>query len=247
MKLRKLGLSLALAAAFALAMAPAAFAHSGAHTYTTTLDTLNDSGAAGDATVTVEGSQATVEIESQGLTPGQPHAQHIHIGGQNVCPPPSADTDGSGAISVAEGGPFYGDIQVSLTAEGDVSAESGTAVDRMPVADDSGNLSYSRTFALPEGVSPEQIADGVIVQHGIDFNGNGEYDFSAGKSSADPSLPFEGTVPATCGKLVETEGMTDLPDTGGPSMALVGLGLGGLLMALGASSIVYVKRSRSSL
>lgn len=192
------------------------------------MDTLNGSGAAGDATVEVNGDQATVTINTQGLAPGQPHAQHIHIGGQNVCPPPSADTDGSGAITVAEGAPFYGEIQVSLTTQGDVSGDSALAVERMPVADENGNLSYSRTFALPEGVSATDVASGVIVQHGIDFNGNGEYDASAGQSSADPSLPFEATAPATCGELVQTTGATELPETGGPSPLLVA---GALLLA----------------
>jgi LPXTG-motif cell wall-anchored protein len=239
--LRRLGVFTLLAAVAALVLAQTAFAQSG-QTYTTSLDTLNGSGATGNATVTVNGNQATVEIQSQGLTPGQPHAQHIHIGGQNVCPPPSADTDGSGAISVAEGQPFYGAIKIALTETGDISADSGTAVDRMPVADENGNLSYSRTFALPDGVSPDQLASGVIVQHGIDFNGNGEYDASAGQSSVDPSLPFEGTVPADCGELAATGGMTDLPDTGGLSPLTLALG-GGLLLVVGGG-LLFARTTR---
>jgi hypothetical protein len=35
--------------------------------------------------------------------------------------------------------------------------------------------------------------------HGIDTNHNDAYDFSAGKSELDPSLPQEATVPAGCG------------------------------------------------
>ena len=43
---------------------------------------------------------------------------------------------------------------------------------------------------------------GVIVIHGVDYNGNGKYDFaSAGKSDLDPSLPAEATDPALCGVL----------------------------------------------
>jgi hypothetical protein len=39
-----------------------------------------------------------------------------------------------------------------------------------------------------------------IVQHGVDLNDNGRYDFkAAGKSELDPSLPQEATIPATCG------------------------------------------------
>ena len=223
-----------LAAVMALALASAAVAQAG-QTYTTTLNTLNGSGASGTATVTVNGNQATVDIQSAGLAAGAPHAQHIHIGGQGVCPPASADTDGSGAISTAEGVPFYGDVQVALTTTGDVSAESALAVDRFPVANADGTLSYSRTFTMPSGVTAADLEGGSIVQHGIDFNGNGTYDMSAGVSSLDPSLPFEATVPAVCGELAA---MTAMPDTGGPELpivttaavALMGLGVLGLVV-----------------
>jgi hypothetical protein len=39
--------------------------------------------------------------------------------------------------------------------------------------------------------------------HGIDTNNNDVYDFSAGESDLDPSLPEEATVPAACGLLRE--------------------------------------------
>jgi LPXTG-motif cell wall-anchored protein len=239
---RRLSVFTLLAAVAALVLAQTAFAQA-SQTYTTTLNTLNGSGASGNATVTVEGNQATVEIQSQGLTPGQPHAQHIHIGGQNVCPTAANDQNGDGFVSVPEGQPSYGEVQVALTTQGDVSADSGFAVERMPVADQNGNVSYSRTFALPEGVSPEQIAGGVIVQHGIDINGNGEYDFDAnGASEAMPDLPFEGTVPATCGALAATGGMTDLPDTGGISPLTMALG-GGLLLVAGGG-VLFARTRR---
>jgi hypothetical protein len=39
-----------------------------------------------------------------------------------------------------------------------------------------------------------------IVQHGVDLNNNGRYDFrAAGASELDPSLPQEATIPANCG------------------------------------------------
>lgn len=210
-----------LSMAMMIVSAPAALAHSGPHTYTANLTTLNGSGASGTATVTVEGNQATVETQSQGLVPGKPHAQHIHIGGQNVCPPPSADSNGNGLVSVAEGKPFYGPIEVSLTTTGDVSTESGMAAERFPVADADGSLDYSRTFTLPSDVSPEQIANGVIVQHGINAEGQ-----------------FQGTIPADCGKLVEQTGadMTDLPDTGG--VPLTALALGGSMLLMGGGLLL---------
>ncbi len=98
--MKNLGVSLLLAVALSLGLATVAFAQSG-QTYTAALNPLNGSGASGTATVTVNGNQATVDIQSAGLAAGAPHAQHIHIGGQNVCPPDAADTDGTGTISVA--------------------------------------------------------------------------------------------------------------------------------------------------
>ena len=57
---------------------------------------VNNSTAAGSAVVDVTGQEATVTVEVAGapaLFQGAPypHAQHIHIGGQGVCAPPSAD------------------------------------------------------------------------------------------------------------------------------------------------------------
>ena len=233
--LKKLGASLLLAAVGSLILASAAFAQQGQQTFAAQLAPLNGSGASGTATVTVTGNQATVNIQSAGLAPGQPHAQHIHIGGQFICAPPSADIDRSGAVSSAEGEPFIGPIQVSLTTWGDVSAASALAVQRFPVANADGSLVYSRTFTLPAGITAADLEGGSIEQHGIDFNANGVYDFNAGVSSLDPSLPFEATVPAVCGELASITGTASptasptataspaagaLPATGGASLVL---------------------------
>jgi hypothetical protein len=160
---------------------------------------MNDSGASGTAQATVNGDQITVTIHSTGLTPNQPHAQHLHIGGQHVCPPASADKNGDGLVSTVEGQPSYGPIMVSLTTTGDVSANSGLAVDRFPKADANGVLDYQRTFTLPAGVTMQDVAQSVVVQHGVDVNHSGAYDGSA-KSELDASLPLEATLPADCGK-----------------------------------------------
>jgi hypothetical protein len=93
------------------------------------------------------------------------------------------------------------------------------AVDRMPVADADGNLSYQRT--IPASDIPDGVVDNVenlhIVQHGLDVNGNDKYDMAAlGESEFAASLgvegiPEEATNPATCGEVtpagaVETGG-----------------------------------------
>ena len=235
--MRRVSIISLLVAALSLSLASVAFAQQSGQTYTAALNTLNNSGASGTATVTVNGDQATVNIQSSGLLAGAPHAQHIHVGGQNVCPPPSADTDGDGLISTPEGAPFYGGVQVSLTTTGDISPDSGFAVDRFPVADASGDVNYSRTFTLPDGVTAADLAGGSIVQHGVDLNGSGAYDAAAGQSPAMPELPFETTIPAVCGELVAAT----MPDTGGISPVLVA-GIGGAAMLFLGGTLLVVRR-----
>jgi len=231
---RKVHLLLALALALGLSTAAFADGDSGGTHMTADLDALNSSGASGTATVHVMGDQVTVTIKSTGHSPNLPHAQHIHIGGTNMCPTNAADMNGDGLISTPEGQPSYGPIRVSLTTEGDVTMQSGTAVDRMPRADANGNLTYTRTFELPEGVSAADITKGVIVQHGIAelFDDPTKYD--GAKKSDIPgteTLPLEATIPATCGKLMMANAM--LPTTGAADAPLALLALPLVLLAAG--------------
>jgi hypothetical protein len=231
-----LALPATVALAAAMAAPPAAAAQHGDGHYDTTqydtsqgapgeygiaVDSLNDSGATGSALLTLaEDGSLTVSVEADGLAPGLVHAQHIHgdadLTQDFSCPPPEADEDGDGFVDVAEGVPFYGGIHIALTTEGDSSPESGLAVDRMPVADENGQLSYSRTFSredLPDGTAAA-VRNLHIVIHGIDINENGEYDFDAnGESELDPQVPFEATVPAACG-IVEGANIAEVPEGG---------------------------------
>ncbi|MFG2191777.1 hypothetical protein [Streptomyces sp. NPDC048639] len=219
------------------------------------LEQLNNSGGKGMAMLHLEGNKLTVKIESQGLTPGQPHAQHIHgatDGHDFHCPDGSDDKDGDGIVSTAEGIPDYGDINISLTTSGDTSKDSGLAVDRMPAADDQGNLSYERTIAVSQDVA-EHIQDLHIVQHGIDPNGNKKYDFGKGKSELDAKLPQEATAPAVCGIVegaaigsvpvggVETGTGTDDPATGTPTT----VAMAGAIALLGAAGVLTAARHRA--
>lgn len=173
--------------------------------YRTHLSQLNNSGDRGDARFELNGDQLTVSLRTYGASPNLPHAQHLHIGGtRHECPTlGNDDTNNDGFISSAEGTPSYGPVQVSLTTSGDVSSKSGLAIDRFPVADANGTVNYRRTFTLPEGVKAEDIKNAVVVQHGISelFNDPAKYD-GAMRSTLDASLPFEATVPASCGKLL---------------------------------------------
>ncbi len=172
--------------------------HGGGHDATTLeahLTELNDSGASGTAWVTVEGTEVTVKMENTGLLAGSPHAQHIHVGGKNQCPDPDKEGNGeNGALQVSDAHDDYGMIVSSLTTEGDTSPDSGLAVDRFPVGDDP----YERTFVVSDEVAADIVAgDGVIVVHGVDHNGSGEYDGDV-MSDLDPNLPSEATAPAAC-------------------------------------------------
>ena len=214
----KIILSLLLAAFMAVALTSVAFAQGGAGkqnqqqptTFEANLAPLNNSGANGTATLSQSGSQLSVDVDSEGLSPNLVHAQHIHGKDQAISECPTlnkkTDKDRDGLLNTAEGLPFYGPIQVSLTTKGDTSPSSALAVDRFPAADGSGTFDYSRTFTISEKVS-SQLSDFHIVQHGIDLNGNGVYDFeAAGPSELDPSLPQEATIPANCGPISPVSG-----------------------------------------
>ncbi len=169
------------------------------------LNSLNNSGATGKAHATVKGRKVHVKIKAHGLAKGLPHAQHIHFGekARNECPTVGKDdANGDFRIETAEGQPAYGPIRVSLTTRGDTSPASGLAVDRFPTAPE-GHVHYERTTHTKLEVAKAiRQGKGVIVIHGVDYNGNGTYDFkSAGKSDLDPSLPSEATDPAVCGVL----------------------------------------------
>ncbi|NYH54700.1 hypothetical protein HNR06_004289 [Nocardiopsis arvandica] len=210
---------------------------------------LNDSGASGTSTVTVEGTRVTVDIDTSGLLAEQPHAQHFHIGGTNMCPSSDAvdDVEDDDRLSTTEGQPSYGGIEASLTTEGDTSPDSALAVERFPAADADGNVSYQRTFEVSADVaSAIEAGEAVIVQHGVDYNGNGEYDAEGGGASdLDPELPAEATDPATCGKL------TPAPEggmaaggggTGSEGLDALALGSGAALVAVAGAGFLARKR-----
>ena len=195
------------------------------------LHAQNASGVSGSVTLTATDNGAlVVDLRAHGMVPG-PHAQHIHgsqEGGHFMCASMADDTNGDGILTNEEGTGEYGTIFLALTTRGDTSADSGLAVDRMPVADASGDLSYHRTIpasALPDGLL-DQLARVHVVQHGIDVNDNGKYDMQAlgestfAKSLGLPGVPEEATDPAACG-MVMGAGMGTAPqggvETGGGS------------------------------
>ncbi|GAA2676243.1 LPXTG cell wall anchor domain-containing protein [Actinoplanes palleronii] len=208
MKLARTLLAVPAAAAILFAVPSAAFADESVHVK---LDALNHSGASGAATLTaLSNGDLKISIRSTGLVPNAPHAQHLHGSTEGMdfhCPDMSADSDGNGYVSTEEGMPDYGDIFVSLTTKGDTTPKSGLAVDRMPMADAKGNLSYDRTIPgaeLPAGTIAH-LKDLHVVEHGIDANKNGKYDLAGlgestlAKAAGLKGIPEEVTDPAVCG------------------------------------------------
>ncbi|MGW1378868.1 hypothetical protein ACWD6P_32010 [Streptomyces sp. NPDC002446] len=254
----RLAALLALPVALALSGAFATPAAAEEQAFQINLEQLNDSGGKGTAMLSLDGTRLTVKIESEGLVPGQPHAQHLHgstDGHDFQCPDASADTDGDGIINNTEATVHYGDINISLTTDGDTGPDSGLAVDRMPKADAQGKLSYERTLDVSQDVV-EHIKDLHIVEHGIDPNGNNQYDFGAGKSELDAKLPQEATAPAVCG-IVEGAAVGSIPvggvETGGGTAesdeipkGLVGAGGLAVVAAVGALSLGNRRRSTAS-
>jgi hypothetical protein len=168
------------------------------------LNPLNNSGVTGRSTVGVDHRMLDISVDARGLVKDLPHAQHIHFGAKarHECPTVRDDDNVDFRLTTAEGLPAYGPVKVSLTKRGATGPGSVLAVDRYPTAPN-GKIHYDRetrtTSRVAEGISR---GHGVVVIHGVDYNGNGKYDFgSAGKSELDPSLPAEATDPAACGVL----------------------------------------------
>lgn len=235
-------------AALAVPLALAAAAPPGhaeqARVFQADLGPLSGSGARGSATMALDGDLLTVEITTGGMTADQPHLQHLRFGGRDTCPPPQAA--GDGALSTAELVPYTGDIQVSLTTEGDTGPQSALAVTRMPAADAGGTLSYRRAFRVPDRVAAALEAGRVtIVQYGVDVNGNGRYDSDAGLSDLDPSLYAEATFPATCGQVKPVpQGGTSAGEGGAAGADPRLLGLGALLIAAAGGTLAWGRRLR---
>ncbi len=210
--------------------------------FTGTFAALNESGAAGDMSITLNGTTAEVTINMSGLTDAV-HAQHIHgeVGAENVCPEAALDADGDGLINTIEGVPAYGLVKVSLTTEGDSSPDSALAIDRFPSGS---TYSYTQTIELPEDIAGDLGNMNVIV-HGLDIDGSGAYDGDA-VSSLDPELPLEATIPVACGKIV----LAAAAPTGGVATGAGGTAAAGngsafaMLAALGGGALITVQRRR---
>lgn len=156
----------------------------------------------GEATLELKGNLATVSLKTNGLLDGEPHAMHIHAGEKGQCPTVKAARNHNGhlSISTTDGAAFYGSPRVSLTTRGDIGVISILEFARYPTA---GNITYKRTIRLrPRTVRFIRRNRAAIVVHGIDYNGNGAYDGTLGRSELNPGLVGEATAPGLCGELL---------------------------------------------
>lgn len=239
-------LSLVAAGMATVSVAGAAAADDHETTFSANLTQLNGSRVHSTVWGTLTGDRLHLSIKSTGLAPGLPHPQHIHLGGAHNCPAPgSRHPQQDMTTSDAMGN--YGSIGVWLTATGDSSIESGLGLDRFPT----GNGTYERTFTVAaKAAALIRQGDGVIVQHGVDFNGDGRYDGSA-RSDLDPSLPAEATDPASCGVLQVSQ-LASMPSGGvqtgdGSTAGVEGKGLmvlGTLSVGIGGTGLVFLRRRR---
>ena len=80
---------------------------------------------------------------------------------------------------------------------------------------------YERAdIVLAPGVADAiRAGDGVIVVHGIDYNGNHIYDDVLDRSELNASLPGEATAPALCGPLAKPKASADAHSSGTTLMA----------------------------
>jgi serine/threonine protein kinase len=157
----------------------------------------------GEAVVQLDGDVATVSVNTNGLL-NAPHAMHFHAGTRGECPPPAAAHNHGGhlAIATSDGVPWYGPPVTALTTSGDTTPKKSLlAFTRFPSG---GRIDYQRKFPLrPVVASYIRHKNAVVIVHGIDYNRNGIYDFSAlDHSELKRSLPAETTAPALCGPLV---------------------------------------------
>jgi hypothetical protein len=165
---------------------------------------LNNSGARGQAEVDVRHRRLDVDVDVRGVLAKAPHAMHIHFGSKarHECPTAADDANGDFRLTTSDGAAAYGPVRVSFTKRGRTGPGSVLAVERFPAAP-KGEIHYDRNIRTGGHVAHAiRRGEAVVVVHGVDYNGNGKYDFrGAGKSDLNPALPAEATDPAACGVL----------------------------------------------
>ena len=160
------------------------------------------SNASGRAKLALRGNSVRVLLKGRRLSPGLPHAMHIHGKDHpelSTCPGANRRAGGvsDSLIETVDGLGDYGPILVSFTTSGDTGPDSGLALNRMPVAKRNGKLTYRRTIHVPAEVA-DHLGEKHIVVHGHDIDGDGGYD--PGPITA-LGAPLEAELPVACGEI----------------------------------------------
>jgi hypothetical protein len=153
----------------------------------------------GIAVVRVDGDRIDVTTLASGLSPGEPHMQHIHgfvSGDLAACPAQIADANKDGVIDVLEGLPYYGPILVPLDSDlSDLGAQT------YPTPSAAGVLRYEQrgsVSAIEAALgAPLELERRVVALHGIPPAT--ELPATTGTL---PGMPPQLTVPVACGELV---------------------------------------------
>lgn len=138
--------------------------------YKACLTELNDSNAVAFAYMSLEGNTLETHVYQFNVEANMLHPQHIHgladSSANATCPPESA-AGADGWLSLEDGLPFYGPVQISLTNE----------AGEFPTADSEGMIEYHRTFTLgAEGTISKDalgpLENRAVVIHGMTVEGD---------------------------------------------------------------------------
>lgn len=138
--------------------------------YKACLTELNDSNAVAFAYMRLEGDILETHVYQFNVEANMLHPQHIHgladKTANATCPPASAAGE-DGWLSLEDGAPFYGPVQISLTNE----------AGEFPSADASGMVEYHRTFTLGSdgNISKDELGpleNRAVVVHGMTVEGD---------------------------------------------------------------------------
>ena len=210
-------------------MAHDTFVQDGKLLYETDIDPLNNSGVSGRAVLLIDLNDQSliVDIEAEGLEPGQVHIQHIHgfeDDTDSKVPTIAQDDDTDGFVELAEGLETYGPILLNLSLNPEDSLHDRGEGDHdhadeaeFPTVGDDGVLDYQQTFRFDaDDPNAQAIFDSIkmleakeIVLHGLSVaEGQGE----GTDMEVDGTAGYKLVLPVAAGELTGIAPARDVLD-----------------------------------